>query len=282
MAPPRPSLPSQTETQVLVRSRRRCCLCVFLDGRDEVRQGQIAHINQKRDDHRLDNLAWLCLEHHDIYDSRTSQSKGITEGELRHYRDELLARNAQPAPETNDPAVAEPVLISTPDDGEDGAAPSAEAAEGLRPWRFPLWQMADHLEFFAYTAAVADGVCLIERIDLPDGRIVIACVQPPGNPGRSITNAVEEISAQVRARFEIPADKLVWLENYSFMEPQEWLWVRFHAAAPDGAAGQPYWTKMTPQLWKSLRLSPKRALEGDASGLPSRLKKHFPWPPPED
>jgi hypothetical protein len=83
---------------------------------------------------------------------------------------------------------------------------------GDRPWRFPLWQVSDQLEFFAYTAGNrADGVCLIERIDLPDQRVVIACLQVPGNPGSSITNCVEEICTQVCRRFRIAPERLVWL-----------------------------------------------------------------------
>jgi CheY-like chemotaxis protein len=38
---------------------------------------------------KLDNLVYLCLRHHDLYDTTQSQSKGITIGELKHYRNEL-------------------------------------------------------------------------------------------------------------------------------------------------------------------------------------------------
>lgn len=34
----------------------------------------------------------MCLAHHDEYDSKTSQSKGLTMGEVRRYRDELHER----------------------------------------------------------------------------------------------------------------------------------------------------------------------------------------------
>lgn len=37
----------------------------------------------------LDNLAWLCLDHHDELDTTTSQSKGLTPPEVRQYRKEL-------------------------------------------------------------------------------------------------------------------------------------------------------------------------------------------------
>src|SRR5437588_6907976 len=81
------------EKDVLLASRRRCCLCVFLDHRDEVRRGQVAHLNHDPSDSRLENLVWLCLEHHDEYDGKTSQSKGFTLDEVREYRDRLYARH---------------------------------------------------------------------------------------------------------------------------------------------------------------------------------------------
>ncbi|MGN6370358.1 MAG: hypothetical protein ACTHN5_19050 [Phycisphaerae bacterium] len=36
-----------------------------------------------------ENLAFLCYNHHDEYDGRTSTSKGLREGEVRKWRDEL-------------------------------------------------------------------------------------------------------------------------------------------------------------------------------------------------
>src|SRR5579859_4568332 len=49
------------EKDVLTASRRRCCLCVFLLNRDEVCQGQLAHLNRDRSDSRFANLVFLCL-----------------------------------------------------------------------------------------------------------------------------------------------------------------------------------------------------------------------------
>src|SRR5260370_35519214 len=71
------------ETSVLVLSKRRCCLCYCWGEHKGRRKGQIAHLNRKRNDSGFDNLVWLCAEHHDEYDSRTSQSKGLTTGDLR-------------------------------------------------------------------------------------------------------------------------------------------------------------------------------------------------------
>ena len=81
------------EKEVLTASRRRCCLCVFLTDRDDVRKGQIAHLNRDPSDSRFQNLVFLCLEHHDEYDGRASQSKGLTLEEVTEYRDRLYRQN---------------------------------------------------------------------------------------------------------------------------------------------------------------------------------------------
>lgn len=91
----RRATPKATETAVLVKSRRRCCLCYGLDRDLGEKPGQIAHLNQRHDDTREDNLAFLCLPHHDAYDSRTSQRKGLTEAEVKTYRDALYAHFAE-------------------------------------------------------------------------------------------------------------------------------------------------------------------------------------------
>ena len=85
----RKSIPLDIQAAVLVLCRRRCAFCFGLDSDLTERHGQIAHINHKSDDSRQENLAFLCLDHHDRYDSTSSQSKGLTEPELRHYRDQL-------------------------------------------------------------------------------------------------------------------------------------------------------------------------------------------------
>jgi hypothetical protein len=64
---------------------------VALSGDATVKQGQIAHLDQDASNNSVSNLAFLCLDHHDQYDSRTSQSKGFTESEVKSYRDQLYA-----------------------------------------------------------------------------------------------------------------------------------------------------------------------------------------------
>ena len=77
--------------EVLTRSRRRCCFCYGLKRDGEIKEGQIAHLDRDNTNNRPDNLGFLCLVHHNQYDSRTSQSKGLTEREAKAYRNELYS-----------------------------------------------------------------------------------------------------------------------------------------------------------------------------------------------
>lgn len=82
----RKTIPENVVARLLETSRRRCCLCVAL--RDDVseKKGQIAHLDRDPSNNDPDNLVFLCLEHHDEYDSRPSQSKGFTPEEVKRYR----------------------------------------------------------------------------------------------------------------------------------------------------------------------------------------------------
>jgi hypothetical protein len=86
----KPVTPS-TETEVLLRSRRRCAIRFGLHRNTAVKSGQIAHLNQDNTNAKFENLVFLCLEHHDEYDGKTRQSKGLTKGEVKRFRDELYA-----------------------------------------------------------------------------------------------------------------------------------------------------------------------------------------------
>ena len=272
--------PKAIEKEVLIASRRRCCLCFFLKDRDEDQKGQIAHLNHDPSDPSFDNLVWLCLEHHDEYDSKTSQSKGFIIDEVRHYRDRLYSQNDPEAirkalPEVIEltplPPTSEYELLrmSTPD----------EWGFTSDPWRYPFWQVANQPCFFAYKARNrADGVCLIERIDLPDGRIVAACIEIAGNPGMSITNCVEDLCFQVCERFKIPANRLIWLQHYDYDETQEWNMVTFTQIPPEGPFANPRWTRVTSELWRELRLTPKKRLTQRHGQFNSKLTKLFHWP----
>ena len=89
----RPKIPDNIQTNLLLASRRRCAICFGLAHDLGVKPGQIAHLHRDSEHNELDDLVWLCLEHHDQYDSRTNQSKGLTEGEVRHYRNDLYVFN---------------------------------------------------------------------------------------------------------------------------------------------------------------------------------------------
>ncbi len=85
----RPKIPQSVEAGVLLRCRRRCAICFGMDRCASVRRGQIAHLDHDRSNNKPENLVFLCLEHHDLYDSRTSQSKGLTVTEVKVFRAEL-------------------------------------------------------------------------------------------------------------------------------------------------------------------------------------------------
>jgi len=85
----RAQVPKEVIDSVLMRSGRRCCLCHGLFGDGDLKQGQIAHLDHNSANCNEDNLAFFCLEHHDWYDSKTSQSKGLTIGEVKNYRKQL-------------------------------------------------------------------------------------------------------------------------------------------------------------------------------------------------
>jgi len=93
--------PAKTEAAVLVKSRRRCCLCAHIDGDHRVKLGQIAHLDQDPSNSDEDNLAFLCFSHHSEYDSKTSQHKNFTQAEVQHWRNELYQQMAQFSPTPN-------------------------------------------------------------------------------------------------------------------------------------------------------------------------------------
>lgn len=83
-------IPEQVQADVLLRSRRRCCICFGLHHDMTTKAGQIAHLDRNNGNAAEDNLAFLCLAHHDEYDSRTSQRKALSIREVKAFREELL------------------------------------------------------------------------------------------------------------------------------------------------------------------------------------------------
>ena len=111
MAKSRPKIPTEVETAVLTETRRRCCLCVYLDGDRSRQEVQIAHIDRDRSNNKPANLVALCLRHHNDYDTIRSQSKGITKHELIAYRDCLVLEYAERDPSS--PSVSASSLPTT-------------------------------------------------------------------------------------------------------------------------------------------------------------------------
>ena len=77
---------NDVETAVLINCGRRCALCVGLNNDHTVKNGQIAHIDRDSSNSSYDNLVFLCIPHHDDYDTVRRQSKNLKPDELRHYK----------------------------------------------------------------------------------------------------------------------------------------------------------------------------------------------------
>jgi hypothetical protein len=99
----------EVETEILVASKRRCALCYGLYGDLTPKRGQFAHVDRDSSRSEADDLCYLCLPHHDEYDSRNSQSKRFTPAELRRHRSDLYAyiRSGRPLAEVIVPKRAE-------------------------------------------------------------------------------------------------------------------------------------------------------------------------------
>jgi len=88
-SPRRKSITSTVETSVLTKSARRCALCYHLDGNLTEKLGQIAHLDGDRSNADESNLAFMCLAHHSLFDSKTSQHKNYTIHEVKVARTKL-------------------------------------------------------------------------------------------------------------------------------------------------------------------------------------------------
>ena len=78
---------------------RVCALCWALERDGRAKEGQIAHIDRDNANDDPSNLCWLCLFHHNRYDTMMNQSKNFDKGELLKYRkdvEELVAQTKLP------------------------------------------------------------------------------------------------------------------------------------------------------------------------------------------
>jgi hypothetical protein len=124
--PSRKKVPTKNETAVLAKSARRCALCFHLKGDLEEKIGQVAHLDGNRANGTEDNLAFMCLPHHSLFDSKTSQHKNYTIPEVKVARSKLYGLVSEgrhlitlPAPPKNeaDKEVFRDLLKTLPSDG---------------------------------------------------------------------------------------------------------------------------------------------------------------------
>lgn len=85
----RKRIPRAVQHAVLIKCRRRCALCFYFETDTRTKDGQIAHVDRNPENNAEENLVFLCLEHHDKYDTKPSQSKSFQPEEVRTAKDEL-------------------------------------------------------------------------------------------------------------------------------------------------------------------------------------------------
>jgi hypothetical protein len=113
--PGRRDFPRSIELEVLVVCKRRCALCFGFDADLARKDGQLAHIDRNPANVEKSNAAFLCMPHHNEYDSVPSQTKRITPEELKSYRESL--HNALADPRALEPNFQ--ISISIPGNSRD-------------------------------------------------------------------------------------------------------------------------------------------------------------------
>lgn len=79
--------PKDVEGTILIASRRVCAFCHYFANDTRVKlRGQIAHVDRDPSNVDPENGAYLCKEHHDEYDAKSTQSKRLTPAELKEAR----------------------------------------------------------------------------------------------------------------------------------------------------------------------------------------------------
>jgi RNA polymerase sigma factor (sigma-70 family) len=96
--PERKKVDPKVEAFVLSQSARRCCMCFHLRNDLGEKLGQIAHLDHDPGNGCEENLAYLCMDHHSMYDSRTSQHKNYTSTEVKDARAKLYEKIADRKP----------------------------------------------------------------------------------------------------------------------------------------------------------------------------------------
>jgi hypothetical protein len=85
----RKPVPDDIQQRIFDRSRRRCALCFHFNNDRTQKHGQLAHLDRDPSNFAEDNLVFLCLPHHDEYDTKRRQTKNLTIGEAKTARARL-------------------------------------------------------------------------------------------------------------------------------------------------------------------------------------------------
>jgi hypothetical protein len=85
----RKDFPIEVQLEILLKCRRTCALCYYLEGELNWKPGQLAHIDRDPSNVSKENAAYLCMPHHDEYDSERSQTKKFLPAELKACQEQL-------------------------------------------------------------------------------------------------------------------------------------------------------------------------------------------------
>ena len=215
----RAKIPAEVQEAVLVACRRRCAMCWGLHRDFDVKQGQIAHIDRDNANAAEANLVFLCLAHHDAYDTKTSQSKGWTQGEVVQFKASL---HAEVATRWTDGSQAQPLLQLALLQPLGGDAPWTTFANGM-----PVHQTRArffHLEVSnAHRAYPATSVRVyLTRLDrvTPDGGVDPLWHGESGGARLRWRNETEDPEARTPRTIGAPQDlDLCYLEQSPWEQP---------------------------------------------------------------
>ncbi len=172
--------PAEIETSVLVKSARRCPLCFYLSRDLGEKLGQIAHLDKDPANYMEDNLAYMCLEHHTLYDSRASQHKNYTLQEAKTAREELyeaILHNQHAFSSLSNPSVAE--------------SDSQRKLRAILPWKGKIVKHS-HMNTGIAVSLIGPvkGSSYVEVFDCTDLSVTVG---KRGNDGYSTSIALDNI-----------------------------------------------------------------------------------------